>query len=55
MGLSVAGMVAIVQAKQYTNSKHMYSVHSWTGAITLFLFGAQVGRQACKAAIFLAG
>lgn len=39
--LSVLGLVSIVRAKQFTYSKIMYSVHSWCGAVTLFLFGVQ--------------
>ena len=42
LALSIAGLVAIVQGKQFTSSKHMYSVHAWCGAVTLFLFVIQV-------------
>lgn len=40
-GCTVAGLVAILQAKIFTGATHMYSVHAWTGTIVLVGFFAQ--------------
>ncbi|KAG5177819.1 eukaryotic cytochrome b561-domain-containing protein [Tribonema minus] len=39
--VAVIGLVAIIQAKIYSHSDHMYSVHAWTGAIALLLYFLQ--------------
>ncbi|CAI5975619.1 unnamed protein product [Closterium sp. NIES-65] len=50
--LAAAGLASIIVAKNYSDSKHMYSVHAYCGVLTLALFVIQFFWGLCAFVLF---